>query len=388
MLKRWIEKRLIQALEDRPAVALVGARQVGKTTLAKSIAQYMDSVYVDLENPIDLLKLADPLSFFEANRNKLIILDEIQRAPEIFTIIRGVIDRNRAEGRKGKQFLLLGSASIQLLRQTSESLAGRISYLELYGLNALEIADDSASLKQRWLRGGFPESCLAADDASAMEWLFDLTATYLERDIPQFAFKIPSDRLRRLWTMLAHLQGETINQMKLAGNLEIDAKTVNRYIDILTDLLLVRRLPPWYRSTKKRLIKSPRYYVRDSGLLHQLLNITSYDMLLSNPILGKSWEGLVIENIHSMLPRHIQTFFYRTATGAKIDLVVQFSADDIWAIEIKFGTAPKISKVFSRTCEEIGATSKFIVYGGSEEFQIGSGVTIIPLASLMERLQN
>jgi len=228
----------------------------------------MDSVYLDLENPKDLLKLTDPLSFFEFNRGKLIILDEIQRTPEIFTLIRGVIDQNRAEGCKGKQFLLLGSASMQLLRQTSESLAGRISYLELYGFNALEIIVDDADLRQRWLRGGFPESYLANSDNSAMEWLSDLITTYLERDIPQFAIRIPSDRLRRLWTMLAHLQGETVNHVKLGGNLEIDSKTVNRYIDILVDLLLVRRLSPWYRNTLKRMVKSPKYYVRDSGLLH------------------------------------------------------------------------------------------------------------------------
>ncbi len=387
MIKRWMHQRLIGVLNERPAAVLVGARQVGKTTLALSVAQQIESVYIDLQNPRDLLKLRDPLTFFETNRNRLIILDEVQRTPDIFSLIRGVIDRNRRSGRKNRQFLLLGSASMQLLRQTSESLAGRVSYQELYGLNVLEIDFSQTSLNQRWLRGGFPDSILADHDDSSMNWINDLISTYLNRDIPQFAFKIPSDRLWRLWGMLAHLQGETVNHAKLGGNLEIDSKTVSRYIEILTDLLLVRRLAPWFGNTKKRLVKSPRHYVRDSGVLHRLLNISSYDELLSNPILGKSWEGFVIENIQSILPPLAQTYFYRSSTGAEIDLIIRFSIDDIWAIEIKFGVAPKVSKVFSRTCDEVGATAKFVVYGGDDQFPIGDDVTMISLPAMMNRLQ-
>ncbi|MEX2506771.1 MAG: DUF4143 domain-containing protein, partial [Pseudohongiellaceae bacterium] len=212
--------------------------------------------------------------------------------------------------------------------------------------------------------------------------------TYLERDIPQMGFRVPAARLRRLWTMLAHLQGETINYSRLASNLEVDAKTVSHYIDILTDLLLVRRLEPWHANVKKRLVKSPRYYVRDSGILHRLLGINAYDALLSNPVLGKSWEGFVVENIHSMLPHPTETFFYRTAAGAEIDLVIKMPSSAIWAIEIKHGVAPKIGKHYSQTCKDVGATHKFILYGGEDEFPVGNDVKVISLSGLMERLHS
>ena len=388
MLDRLIEETLLDTIEQTPAVVLVGARQVGKTTLAKNIARNTKSVYLDLENPQVLLRLSDPLSYFTDNNDKLIILDEIQRIPELFLTLRGVIDNNRWEGRRTRQFLLLGSASMQLLRQSSESLAGRISRLELGGLNVLEIDQNRTESNKRWLRGGFPDSYLAKSDERSMNWLKDLIETYLERDIPNLAFKIPATRLRRLWTMLAHLQGEPINQSKLGSNLEIDGKTVSRYIDVLTDLLLVRRLTPWHENVKKRLVKSPRYYVRDSGILHYLLGIHDYNALLSHPILGKSWEGFVIENIHSVLPRLANTYYYRTTNGAEIDLLIRFGFNNVWAIEIKYGVAPKVSKVFGQTCDDVGANKKFVVYGGEEEFSIGDDTTMISLPGLMKKIQN
>ncbi|MBV1882406.1 MAG: DUF4143 domain-containing protein [Pseudomonadales bacterium] len=221
-----------------------------------------------------------------------------------------------------------------------------------------------------------------------MDWLENLIRTYLERGIPQMGFRVPAARLRRLWAMLAHLQGETVNYSKLASNLEVDAKTVTHYIDILTALLLVRRLEPWHANVKKRLVKSPRYYVRDSGILHRLLGINSYDGLLSNPVLGKSWEGFVVENIHSILPNRAETYFYRTAAGAEIDLVIKMPSSEIWAEEIKHGVAPKIGKHYSQTCNDVGATHKYILYGGDDEFPVGSDVKIISLPRLMERLNS
>ena len=387
MLLRWITDKLKKDIAHTPAVVLLGARQVGKTTLAKTIQKKQDSIYLDLEAPEDLLKLSDPTSFLSLHRDKLIILDEIQRIPEIFLVLRGIIDQNRAAGRRTAQFLLLGSASMDLLRQSSESLAGRISYLEMSGLNVLEIIDEKAELQKLWLRGGFPDSYLADSDNFSMDWLENLIRTYLERDIPQMGFRIPATRLRRLWTMLAHLQGESVNYSKLGSNLEIYGKTVGHYIDILVDLLLVRRLEPWHANVKKRLVKSPRFYIRDSGIHHKLLSINNYDALLSNPTLGKSWEGFVIENIHSILPRHSETYFYRTAAGAEIDLVIKLSSNEIWAIEIKSGVAPKISKNFRQTCQDIKATQKYVVYGGDDEFPVGGGVTVISLRRLMEKLQ-
>lgn len=387
MLDRQITQKLQTTIAQVPAVALLGARQVGKTTLAKTIAKDIDSIYLDLEAPEDLLKLSDPSSFLSTHADKLVILDEIQRSPELFPVLRGLIDKNREQGRRAGQFLLLGSASMDLMRQSSESLAGRISYLEMSGLSVAEVDGKQREWQTLWLRGGFPDSYLAADDDGAMDWLENLIRTYLERDIPQMGFRVPAARLRRLWTMLAHLQGETINYSKLASNLEVDAKTITHYIDILVDLLLVRRLEPWHINVKKRLVKSPRYYVRDSGILHRLLGINSYDKLLSNPVLGKSWEGFVVENILSLLPNRAESYFYRTAAGAEIDLVIRMPSSEIWAIEIKHGIAPKIGKHFSQTCDDVGATHKFILYGGEDEFPVGNNVKIMSLSKLMEKLR-
>lgn len=383
MLTRWITEKLQKNVEQFPAVALLGARQVGKTTLAKRISRSRSSLYLDLEAPEDLLKLSDPGSYLSSHSDKLIILDEIQRAPDLFMVLRGLIDKNREKGKRVGQFLLLGSASMELLRQSSESLAGRISYLEMSGLNLLETGSDRADLLKLWLRGGFPDSYLAGDDDLSMDWLENLVRTYLERDVPQMGFRVPAARLRRLWTMLAHCQGEPVNYSKLGGNLEIDGKTVSHYIDILVDLLLVKRLEPWHANVKKRLVKSPRFYIRDSGIQHRLLGIDSYEALLSNPVLGKSWEGFVVENIHSVLPRRAETYFYRTAAGAEIDLVIRFSASEIWAVEIKHGTAPKLGKHFNQTCADVGATRKYIIYGGDDEFPVGDNVTVISLRRIM-----
>ena len=389
MFARWIKERLQKAIAQAPAVALLGARQVGKTTLAKTIAKETNSIYLDLEAPEDLLKLRDPASFLSLHSDKLVILDEIQRAPDLFTVLRGLIDKGREQGRGYGRFLLLGSASMDLLRQTSESLAGRISYVEMGGLNALEVGyDQPEALQTLWLRGGFPESYLARDNDMAMDWLENLVRTYLERDTPQIGFWVPAAQLRRLWTMLAHSQGEPINTSNLASNLEIKRPTVNRYIDIFTGLLLVRRLEPWHADTKKRLLRSPRFYVRDSGVHHRLLEINDYEALLSHPVLSKSWEGFVIENIHSVLPSRTQTYFYRTSSEAKIDLVIKMPSSEIWAVEIKYGTAPKLSKHYGQTCDDVGATHRYILYGGDDEFPVGNDITVISLPRLMKKLQS
>ena len=388
MLIRQITEKLQTAIAQVPAVVLLGARQVGKTTLAKTIAKSVDSIYLDLESPEDLLKLSDPASFLSAHADKLVILDEIQRSPELFPVLRGLIDKNREQGRAAGQFLLLGSVSMALMRQSSESLAGRISYIEMSGLNLAEIDGNQQGRQSLWLRGGYPDSYLAADDNSSMDWLENLLRTYLERDVPQIGFRVPAARLRRLWTMLAHWQGETINYSKLATNLEVTAKTVSNYIALLTDLLLVRRLEPWHVNVKKRLVKSPRFYVRDSGILHRLLGINRYDALLSHPVLGKSWEGFTVENILSTLPRRAESYFYRTAAGAEVDLVIKMPSSEIWAIEIKYGVAPKLGKHYSQTCADVGATHKYILYGGDDEFPVGDDVKIISLSRLMERLHS
>ena len=392
MLTRWIKEKLQKAIAQTPAVALLGARRAGKTTLAKTIAKETNSIYLDLKAPEDWLKLREPASFLSLHSDKLVILDEIQCRPGLFTVLRGLIDKGREQGRGSGRFLLLGSASMDLLRQTSENLAGRISYVEMGGLNALEVGHDQPeALQTLWLRGGFPESYLARDNDMAMDWLEDLIRTYLERDTPQVGFQMPAARLRRLWTMLACSQGEPINTSNLARSLEVKRPTVNRYIDIFTGLFLVRCLEPWHADVKKRLLKSPLYYIRDSGVYHRLLEINDYDALLSDPVLlSKSWEGLVIENIHSVLPNRTKTYFYHTAAGAKIDLVIKMPSSEIWAVEIKYGTASNLnlSKHYGKTCDDVGATHRYILYGDDDEFQLTSDITIISLPRLMEKLQS
>ncbi|HED17924.1 MAG TPA: ATP-binding protein [Gammaproteobacteria bacterium] len=388
MIERWITQRLEQTMGHTPAVTLLGTRQVGKTTLAQSIAESRTALYLDLESPEDLLKLSDPSAFLSLHGDKLVIIDEIQRVPDLFMVLRGLIDKNRRAGRKGEQYLLLGSASMDLLRQSSESLAGRISYIELAGLNLLEVPATTSKDRQKlWLRGGFPESYLAESDALAMTWLENLIRTYLERDVPQMGFRVPAMRLRRLWTMLAHLQGESVNFSKLGANLEVDGKTVSSYIDILVDLLLVRRLEPWHVNVKKRLVKSPHFYIRDSGILHRLLGIADYNSLLSNPVLGKSWEGFVIENILSVLPNQVEVYFYRTAAGAEIDLLLKLSGKELWAIEIKTSVAPKIKQGFHLACKDVKATRKYVIYGGGDEFPIAKDTTVLSLKGMLVKLQ-
>ena len=386
MLNRLLIDKLTAGLDEMPSVALLGARQIGKTTLAKQLAGQTDSIYLDLQSPEDLVKLTDPANFLATHKDKLIILDEIQCQPDLFMTLRGLIDKNRAEGRKVNQFLLLGSASMDLLRQSSESLAGRIRHIDMGGINVLEIGANSKDIQNLWLRGGFPESTLNKTDARAMQWLEDFIRTYLERDIAQMGFNVSAVTMRNLWTMCAHVQGEPANHAKLADNLGVDGKTITRYIGILVDLLLVRKLQPLHTNVKKRLVKAPRYYIRDSGIVHRLLGINSFDALLGHPVLGKSWEGFVIENIHAVLPNLAQSYFYRTADGAEVDLVIKMPTSGIWAIEIKFGSAPKLSKHFDAICNDIGADKKYVVYGGDDEFPIGDGVSMISLHRLMARI--
>jgi uncharacterized protein len=383
MIKRLLESEIRSSLERSPSVALLGPRQVGKTTLALQIAELAPSVYLDLESSLDLQKVRDILSFHQANRGKLIILDEIQRLPEVFPHLRGIIDKERQKGNKAGQFLFLGSASIDLLKQSSESLAGRITFLELFGINALEYPQDINSL---WVRGGFPESLLANTDKNSLEWRRDFIKTYLERDIPQLGPRIPAETLERFWMMLAHHQGGILNSANLARNLDVSGVTIGRYLDLMTDLLLVRRLKPWTFNAGKRLIRSPKIYIRDSGIAHALLNIPDYNQLLSHPIVGGSWEGFVIENILSVVPSGVIPFFYSTSGGAEIDLVLEFFGKEKWAIEIKRSSSPSVSKGFYIACDDIKPVKRYVIYSGTDRFSLGNGITAIPLWDLMQEL--
>ena len=385
MYKRELTKKVKQSLSCNPAVAILGPRQIGKTTLALEMAKHRPSMYLDLENPEDFQKLTDPTHYLSLHGDKLVILDEVQRSPDLFLSLRGVIDARRREGRGHGRFLVLGSASNELLKQSSESLAGRIHYSELTGLNPFEIERPAGKPFQNlWIRGGFPDSYAAADDWASYEWRQHVIRTYLERDIPQLGPRIPAATLRRFWTMLAHGQGELLNASKLASSLGVTSITVSRYLDLMVDLLLVRRLDPWHGNIKKRLVKSPRTYVRDSGLLHALLQIPDYERLLGHPILGKSWEGFVIENILSVLPSGIHAFFYRTAAGEEIDLLLEWGPHDYWAIEMKASRTPILQKGFHMACEDLNVQSKFVVYTGEDTFPTSHETTVLSLPHFIE----
>lgn len=388
MLDRRAQKIVQEALKRQAAVALVGPRQVGKTTLAFALAQNTESIYLDLESQADREKLADPRLFLNQYMDRLVVLDEIHRVPALFPELRGLIDQGRRAGNRTGRFLLLGSAALDLMRQSGESLAGRIAYVSLGPFDVLEVGGDSAAQTRLWLRGGFPDSFLARDDRESFALRQDFIRTYLERDVPLFGPRIPAETLQRLWTMLAHNQGTLLNASRLAANLAISTQTVTRYIDLLCDLLLVRRLPPWHGNLDKRLVKSPKTYVRDSGLLHALLGLGDFNALAGHPVVGMSWEGHVIENLLAVAPERTLASFYRTAAGAEVDLLLDFPNGDRWAIEVKLGTAPKPERGFYQALKDLNPDQSFVVYSGQERYPMAEGVEAIGLREMAEVLMN
>ncbi len=385
MITREVRQHIENALHRQPAVAIIGARQVGKTTLALAIADGRESVYLDLESYEDRNKLHDPILFLSQYENHLIILDEIHRMPALFPTLRGVIDRGRRKGNKTGRFLILGSASFDLLKQSGESLAGRISYIDMTPLTALEV--DPAMLQTLWLRGGFPDAFLSDSELNSFLLRKDFIRTYLEREIPQFAPRFPAQTLERLWMMLAHAQGGLLNASKLATNLGISPKTVGIYIDLLVDLLLFRRLKPFHSNTGKRLVKSPKLYIRDSGIVHALLGIRDYQSLMGHPVVGASWEGFVIENLLSVIPAGTHTGFYRTSAGAEIDLVLHLPNNEIWAIEIKSGLTAKPRRGFYQAIEDIRATHAFLIHAGNDRYPVAENIQAISLVEIMNELK-
>lgn len=381
MKNRQAQATLANLLAQFPAVVLLGPRQCGKTTLAfAEQAARSNAIYLDLELPSAQRQLDDPEGFFLAHPNQLVILDEVQRMPGLFAVLRGVIDQRRRAGEASGQFLLLGSASGVLLQQSSESLAGRVATLELTPFQAREVVDAQASattLNALWVRGGFPLAWLAADDSASLAWRDAFVATYLEKDIPALGPRIPSTTLRRLWTMLAHNQGELLDQSRLAGALAISGQTVGRYIDLLCDLMLVRRLMPWSGSSSKRLVRAPKVYVRDSGLVHALLGLPHLDAVLGHPVAGGSWEGFVLEQLIAAAPQ-AQASYYRTSHGAEMDLVLEFRNGATWVIEIKRSSAPTVSKGFYLASADLGAARKLVVAPVPQPYPLRDGVEVMP----------
>ena len=380
----WIERRLLgpvrERLEQFPAVALLGPRQIGKTSLALELGRLMPSVYLDLEAAADRAKLADPALYLSALGDRLVILDEVQRMPELFAALRGLIDAGRRQGQRSGRFLLLGSASVELIRQASESLAGRIAYLELAGMSVLEV--NRNHIESLWIRGGFPDSFLAASDQASARWRENFIRTYLERDVPQLGPRIPAETLRRFWVMLAHHQGSLLNAAELGRSLGVDGKTIDRYLDLLVDLLLVRRLQPLHTNVGKRLVKSAKVFVRDSGLLHSLLGLDDRDAVYGHPVIGGSWEGFVVETLLSVAPERCQAWFYRTAAGAEMDLVLDLPSGQRWGIEVKRGLAPKLGKGFHQARVDLAPDRTFVVIPAEERYPLSDGVEAIGVAKL------
>ena len=384
MIKRLLQDIVIHSLQKYPVVGILGSRQVGKTTLAKSVKKSVrpDAVYLDLELPSDVNKLQDAELYLRQFENTLVIIDEIQRMQSLFPLIRSLVDQNRIGGR----FLILGSVSPALIRHSSESLAGRIIYHELAPLSLSETG--AKRFQNLLLRGGYPKSFLAENDNESFIWRESYIKTYLEMDIPQLDIRIPSVQLRRFWTMLAHCHGQLWNASKLAGSLGVSAPTVRRYLDILEETFIIRQLQPYHANMKKRQIKAPKVYIRDSGLSHALLRIKTFEDLLGHPSIGASWEGFVIEQIVSLLPQNSELYFYRTNAGAEIDLLCMDQKNQPLPIEIKYSLSPSVSRGFWNAYEDLSCKRGYVVYPGKEMYPLGKNVSVLPLEMLESQLSN
>ena len=382
MLSRNALPKVRRALNRQAATALLGPRQVGKTTLALEIADKTEALYLDLQSGSDRARLIDPRLYLRHYENRLVILDEIHRVPDLFSELRGLIDEGRRRGVRTGRFLILGSATMDLLKQAGESLAGRIEFVSLNPLSVLET--DANSQDPLWVRGGFPDSYLAATDDDSLVFRQSFIRTYLERDMAEFVqIRTPAETLERFWIMLAHSQGGLLNMAQLASNLAMSAPSVSQYIDVLTRLLLVRRLTPYSANTRKRLVRSPKIYVRDSGLLHALLGIKQFHDLVGHPIVGASWEGFVIENLLSDAYPRTRASYYRTSAGAELDLVLEIPGfQRPIAIEIKRSLTPSLGKGFHNAIGDIEPERAFVVYAGEERYPVGESTEVIGLREM------
>ncbi|MGZ2260056.1 ATP-binding protein [Roseobacter sp. A03A-229] len=385
MIVRNHLKRVEDALDAQAGVVLLGPRQVGKTTLAQDIAETREAIYLDMERIADRQILEEPDLYLDAQMGKLVVIDEVQLMPGLFGALRGQIDRRRRAGHRTGQFLLLGSASNTLLQQSAESLAGRVSYHELTPFTLDEVGQ--GALQRLWLRGGFPDSFLTQSDRASLTWREDFIRTYLERDIPSFGLRIPAETLRRFWTMLAHEQGGLLNAAKLAAGLGVSGQSVARYLDLLVDLMMVRRLPPWHANTGKRLVKSPKVYIRDTGLTHALLGIETSEALLGHPVVGGSWEGFCIENLIAAAPRGTEASFYRSSAGAEIDLILKLPGGALWAIEVKRTTSPKVTRGFHIAADDLDVAERLLVYAETREVPGQGGLRAMPLLAAIAHLR-
>lgn len=380
MVNRHIKNNILTSLKHFPVVGVLGPRQVGKTTLAKEIQKsFKESVYIDLELASDFDKLQNAELYLKQHQEKLIILDEIQRMPTLFPLIRSLVDQKRVPAR----FLILGSASPTLIRQASESLAGRIKYHELTPFTFQEVMGRNGAINQLWARGGYPDSFLSNSEEISFSWRQAFIRTYLEKDIPQFGIRVPALQLRRFWTMLAHNHAQLWNASQIANSLGQSAPTIKHYLDILHSSFIIRQLQPYFANVKKRIVKSPKIYIRDSGLLHAILNLGQFEQIQDNPIVGASWEGFVVEQIINMLPENREVYFYRTSSGAELDLIIPDQKKGLIAFEIKYSLSPKPTKGFWNALDDLDCKQAYIIYPGQESYPISENVTVVPIFELM-----
>lgn len=382
MIERRLTSRILRDLTWSPIIGLVGSRQVGKTTLVQHLRSQLQkpSIYLDLELPEDLFKLEDAQSYLSGHVDKTVIIDEIQVKPELFALLRGLTDQQREPAR----FILLGSASPHIVKLNTETLAGRIAYHELPPFSLSEVMTYTGQ-EQHWIRGGFPESLLAPSAQISRKWLDDFVETFIYRDLTRLGFEIPAPLLRNLLLMIAHMHGSILNVSNIASSLGVSTATVNKYLELLEGSFLIRRLPPWFENMGKRLVKSPKIYLRDSGLLHYLLRVFDMETLRGNPAAGMSWEGYVIEQIIREAPEFSDFYFYRTQHGAETDLLMITPAGKKVCIEIKFSIAPVISKGFFQSVEDLKPDYSYVITPGGECFDRQNGLRICPLATFLEK---
>jgi predicted AAA+ superfamily ATPase len=379
---RNITPSILNLIHNFPVVGIIGPRQVGKTTLVKKLIDEIDKqcIYLDLELPEDFSKLHDPQIYLEQHEEKCVILDEIQRMPNIFSILRALIDRRRESGR----FIILGSASPELLKQSSETLAGRIVYTELSPFNLMEIVKDH-NINDHWFKGGFPEAFLSVKSDIFTTWMRNFVQTYLERDLPLLGLSADSILMRRLWTMIAHYHGGIWNASTFAKSLGITVPTVNRYINFLEAAFIIRRQEPYYYNLKKRVVKSPKIYIRDTGVLHYLAGIDNLESLHGHALIGNSWEGYVIEQIHQMLPGELKLYYYRTHHGAESDLVLVKGTEPKACIEIKYTSQPKQSRGFSISVDDLKTSMNFIITPKSDTYLINKSTYVCNLTDFLSK---
>lgn len=384
MITRNKAKKIVKLLDFFPVVGIIGPRQVGKTTLSKQIVENIqkECVFLDLENPRDIAKLQDPVLYFEDNIDKCVVLDEIQNLPHLFPVLRSMIDLNRIPGR----YIILGSASPELIRNSSESLAGRIAYVELTTFNLTEVYELSNKNTDRlWLQGGFPNAFLFDDVEMVTQWHYNYIKTYVERDLPNLGLKVDKTLLIKLLQMISHIHGDIINYNSLSKSLGISSNTIKKYINFFEGSFLIKQLAPFYLNIKKRLVKSPKIYIRDTGILHYLQNINEKKDLFGNPLIGNSWESFVIEQIIQQLSPKYQTYFYRTNDGAECDLVVTKSQKTIMAIEIKYTSAPKLTRGTTIAFDDLSSEQNFIITPNSDDYLIKKNIRVCNIFDFLNK---